>query len=298
MEGCTVMKLGEAFDSPGSRIEGTVIFIDITNSTEMKEKESEAAWINSYARIYDCIQEQIKSDEGGHIVKYLGDGAMVFYDGEHTTQAINAAIRIQEYIADSNADKITKGFHCSIGISTGSMVKFHAKDLQDDYIGVVVDRAARLCSAASANAVFVDEETIDGANITKIRSRIGDALKRKAAEYRGEVYHLPLKGFPTPIGCYEILWGRDRLGIRTPIISLPDQNKGLVRQEESKRPPPPERDLEEYGSGSVKNWSEDERYAFIRGDDQVDYFTNPAVIIGRDLPDIGNRVFFLRRPPP
>jgi class 3 adenylate cyclase len=286
------MKLTDVFDSPQSREEGTILFIDITNSTEIKEKEAEVTWIGSYARIYDCVREQIRSEEGGHIVKYLGDAAMAFFDGEHTTQAINAAIRMQEYIEESNTAKVIKGFHCSIGIASGNMVKFSTSDDKDDYIGVVVDRVARLCSSASANATFVDEETIDSAHLGRIRSRIGEALSRRAADYRGEFYNLSLKGFPKPIACYEILWGQDRFGIRTPVASVPP-------------PPPPPPDPEEdddlrsdvadYRSGWLERWSQDGRYAFIQGDDGVSYFTNPSVIIGEDMPNVGDRVFFLKR---
>jgi hypothetical protein len=66
------MKLSEAFTSAESRVHGTALFIDMTNSTEMKEKEVEATWLGTYAMIFDCIVQEIEKSTHGKIVKFFG----------------------------------------------------------------------------------------------------------------------------------------------------------------------------------------------------------------------------------
>src|SRR5437868_9559672 len=92
------MKLADGFRAPELRVDKTVMFCDIADSTGMKEKEAEAGWLTTFGYFYDLTTEVIASGSAGTIVKYLGDGAMVVYDEDHTTHAINDAIRIQEAI--------------------------------------------------------------------------------------------------------------------------------------------------------------------------------------------------------
>ena len=43
------MKLSEVFTSPESLVDGAILFIDMSDSTSMKEKESEASGLTTYA---------------------------------------------------------------------------------------------------------------------------------------------------------------------------------------------------------------------------------------------------------
>ena len=73
------MKLQETFSSPESRIIRAVMFIDLTDSTGMKESQPEANWLNTLGWFYDLIVTKI-TEYGGSIVKFIGDGAMVVFD--------------------------------------------------------------------------------------------------------------------------------------------------------------------------------------------------------------------------
>src|SRR4051812_11960944 len=92
------MQLSETFRAADSRVERTLVFVDMVGSAEMKDKEVEALWITHFGYFYDVVAEQIANGEAGTIVKYLGDGMMVAYGENDATAAINDAIRIQEAI--------------------------------------------------------------------------------------------------------------------------------------------------------------------------------------------------------
>ena len=98
------MKLSEAFNSPESLVDGAILFIDMSDSTSMKEKEPEVSWLSTYAWFFDLVADSVR-ESGGEIVKYLGDGVMAYYDLENVANAINAAIAVQEALKEANRDK-------------------------------------------------------------------------------------------------------------------------------------------------------------------------------------------------
>ena len=130
------MNLQEAFfsSSPDAHVLGAVMFIDMKdNSTAMKEKEAEAAWLNTLAALYDIIVD--KTEKGKKIVKFLGDGAMAFYGEEEVTEAMNdSLIRVQEALEKARKDRKMER-SCSIGVATGRLVKVATPQGPADYFG-------------------------------------------------------------------------------------------------------------------------------------------------------------------
>jgi hypothetical protein len=220
---------------------------------------------------------------------------MGFFSDENATEAVNCAIRIHESIGERNDSQRIKCYVCT-GIATGELVRFETSQGSEDYIGTVADCASRLCGAASPNGILVDEATIDAANMGRIASKVGQALRRTSGEYRGEPYKLSLKGLAHPVTYYEINWERDRFGIKSQAASSqvqsamptsPAVSAGQRMQNDRINPI----------AGRMKYWADGDQYGFIDGDDGESYFTSPAFIAGDELPDLNDRVFFTRQPP-
>lgn len=211
--------LPETFRDPASRVSKVIVVIDLVNSTAMKEVQPEATWLTTYGWFFDLLRHTIASHKG-KIVKYLGDGALAVFSEDDAADAINWAIEVQERVADAQAQNRI-ACDCSAGLSSGEVIEFDSPDNARDYIGLVVDKAFRLSSAANAKAVFVDTDTISAAAMNKVQSRTGasTAPKRKVADYQGREESVPLKGFSSPVSYYEILWASSRYGVSPPFVT-------------------------------------------------------------------------------
>jgi hypothetical protein len=103
----------------------------------------------------------------------------------------------------------------SAGLASGKLWRVPLGDGNFDYLGQVVDRAFRLCSAAMPKAIFVDADSIAAANVNRIRSTVGVALKRKGTDYIGSVAKIPLKGFAKLVEFYSLNWTGEQFGVKT-----------------------------------------------------------------------------------
>ncbi len=226
------MNILDAISGPDASVEGTILVFDIADSTRMKEEQEEVAWLANYAKAFEIVARNIPAS--GAIVKYLGDGIMIFFGQSEQTSAVNAAIKIQEEIDSANdKNRIKCVFSC--GIASGQFKKIPASDGKFDYIGQVVDRAFRLCSAAMPRAIFVDSDTIADAQASKISSVVGFALKRTKNDYLGKEESISLKGFSKPVPFHSIHWSSVQFGVKPshggrgdPVVAQMSQQPKIV----------------------------------------------------------------------
>lgn len=289
------MKLSDTFASPESRVYRVVMFVDMSDSTTMKEKEAEASWLTTYGWFFDKIAESIEGF-GGIIVKYLGDGVMAVFDDEHAAEAINAAIRIQEEIAIGTENRRVV-LHCCVGIATGEVVEFQTARGDTDYIGTVVDRASRLCGAASPKAIFVDKSTIATALMRKVKSRLGEARapRRSVDDYQGTPQKIVLKGLSTVVEYHEIFWDQQLYGVKS-VVQTEALNSGRVQKEEpSSNISNTSKSDQEYCTGTIRKWDTDRRSGFIMSDRNEFFYFNERYMAGLVELKEGDQVFFVAR---
>ena len=226
---------------PKGTVPKTIVAIDLTDSTAMKEQQPEVSWLGTYDWFFSTLSSTI-SPYHGQMVKYLGDGGMAVFPVDSAADAINWAIKVQESIADGRAENLI-ACDCSIGIASGEVKEFDVPDGaagQKDYIGTVVDRAFRLCGAVNAKGIFVDEYTCDAASMTKVVSRLGSSmsLKRNAQLYKGERETIKLKGLSAPVAYHEILWDSIRYGVRgRTVTEISTANASAPPDKMAARPP-------------------------------------------------------------
>lgn len=280
-------RLADTFRTPEARVWRTVVAVDITDSTKMKEDQGEAGWLNTYGWFFDMLAETIAST-GGVIVKYLGDGVMAVFGDDKVTEAINWSIVVQEEMAAARARNLVK-CACSIGIASGEVIEFDPPLGGKDYIGTVVDRAFRLCSAANANAIFVDTDTVAGASMTKVMSKAGrsTATKRTPAEYQGKEQGVRLKGFSSPVTYHEILWETARFSVKPQLATELSETKTIAPGPVTSDPQLVHRSEWLYGRVSSLN----SRFGFIDGpssesfwfNDDYLFNTHQSLIVGADV---------------
>lgn len=295
------MNIYDSITSPEFDTEGTILVLDISNSTKMKEESEEVSWLGNYAKAFDVIVSEIP--ESGHVVKYLGDGLMLYFGEDQHTDAINSAIRVQEKIENLNEQNVINCMF-SAGLASGGFKKIPINNGKYDYLGQVVDRAFRLCSAAMPKGIFVDTETVGAANITRISSEVGAVLRRTPTEYVGKPEAIPLEGFGKLVDFHEIFWGRDRYGVKAShsygVNTSHSTSIAPIMPEPVKvrRPAGSDRitsgSLEGSHIGRFTEWHRNS--GKVHGDNGTDYFVHKgSVLDGFELTG-GEEVFFVVRP--
>lgn len=130
----------------GSEGTMTLVFTDVVDSTLLTESIGDAAWADLIGTHESTIR-RITAGEGGTVVKFLGDGSMLAF--ESVRAAVRAAIQIQD-------ESVEAPFNVRIGIHTGEVMR-----TADDLLGLTVNKAARVASAAPANGIMLSSTSRD-----------------------------------------------------------------------------------------------------------------------------------------
>ena len=146
----------------------TVLFTDLVGSTSLSQQLGDKAWSDLIASHFRSVGS-IAEEEGGVEVKTLGDGGMYFFYS--AAAALSTGIRIQRALATVPDQKL----RLRIGIHTGDVIQN-----DNDYIGLTVNKAARVAAAADGGQILVSSVTAGMVNTTDFV--LGDPF---AAELKG-----------------------------------------------------------------------------------------------------------------
>jgi adenylate cyclase len=130
----------------------TIVFTDVVDSTVLSQSMGDRAW-SELITSHFYAAEGIVHGRGGVVVKTVGDGGM--YAFRSGTSALRAAIDIQESIVASPNDQI----RLRVGVHTGDVIQSHS-----DYLGLTVNKAARVTAAAEGGQILVSSSTADMLN--------------------------------------------------------------------------------------------------------------------------------------
>ncbi|MBT8241153.1 MAG: nuclear transport factor 2 family protein [Acidimicrobiia bacterium] len=148
----------------------TLMFTDIEDSTKMATRLGDQAW-SSLIRHHDRTIDDIAGKNGGVLVKTLGDGAMVAFNS--TRDAVTAAREVQsafQAAVDGTEIRARIGLHVGDAVRTG-----------DDYLGLAVNKAARIAAAARGGETLISDA---------VRMLLGEASEIAF----GEPFDTDLKG--------------------------------------------------------------------------------------------------------
>lgn len=160
----------------------TTLFTDVVGSTELVAALGDRAGQRVLLGHVDDLRRETQRARGS-VVKTLGDGIMSVF--ESAVDATACAMAMQRATAHRPVPGRT--FAIRVGMSSGD-VWFE----DDDWHGVSVVEANRLCAAAASGQILVAEATrlLTRGNHTGYR-RVGD---------------LTLKGLPEPVSAWELDW--------------------------------------------------------------------------------------------
>jgi class 3 adenylate cyclase len=154
------------------RVPRTFVFADLSGFTNYTAANGDdaAAYLLSAFR---GVAREVASDRGVRIAKWLGDGCMIVA----VDHADGAAAALD---LDERARKVCAPLALRVGMASGYSLLFEG----DDYIGLAVNLAARLCDAAGPYEVLMPADQVE------------DLPEGVTAVPHGEV---ALRGFPQPV---------------------------------------------------------------------------------------------------
>ncbi|MBL6929327.1 MAG: adenylate/guanylate cyclase domain-containing protein [Rhodospirillales bacterium] len=161
-----------------------VLFTDIVGSTSMTVSVGDDA-AQYVVRTHNRIVRSALTNFSGREVKHTGDGIMASFTT--VSNAVEAAIEMQERVIANNAAEGDIPLHLCIGINAGEPV---VED--DDLFGVTVQLSARLCAVAESDEIIVSE-VVKGL----CTGRAINFVSRGTRE---------MKGFADPVPVYEVIW--------------------------------------------------------------------------------------------
>jgi adenylate cyclase len=131
----------------GERREVTVMFVDIRDFTPFAEANTAEETVARLNALFEIVVPAVV-DAGGHVNKFLGDGALAVFGApndlaEHAAAAVTAAVVIQHLVAE----RFDRDLRIGIGINTGVVIAGTiggGGKLEFTLIGDTVNVAARV----------------------------------------------------------------------------------------------------------------------------------------------------------
>src|SRR5437764_2067094 len=163
----------------------TVVFCDITGSTELGESTDPEALRALLARYFDRMKGIVES-HGGSVEKFIGDAVMAVFGvpvahEDDALRACRAAIEMRDSFPEL-------GIAGRIGVDTGEVVAGTEERLAT---GDAVNVAARLEQAAPPGEVLVGEATL---RLVRVAVQVGNGRSLKLKGKAERVVAYPLLG--------------------------------------------------------------------------------------------------------
>ncbi len=122
------------------RVLATVLFTDIVDSTRFAAELGDRAWRELLER-HDSLVDRLVSENGGRIVKHIGDGSLSSFDGP--ARAIRCAEALHEVAGEL-------GIELRVGVHTGE-----CEAIGEDLGGLAVHIGSRVGALARAGEIVV-----------------------------------------------------------------------------------------------------------------------------------------------
>ncbi|HJR25882.1 MAG TPA: adenylate/guanylate cyclase domain-containing protein [Acidimicrobiales bacterium] len=175
----------------GERRVVTVMFVDIRDFTPFAEAHTAEETVAQLNALFEILVPAVV-DAGGHVNKYLGDGALAVFGAPnglpaHADAALVTAMRIEHMVAERFEGTIRIG----IGINTGEVIAGTiggGGKLEFTLIGDTVNVAARIeqLTKLTGDVVLLTQQTLDALSLRPdhVVDRGAHELKGKAGAIR------------------------------------------------------------------------------------------------------------------
>jgi adenylate cyclase len=153
-----------------SKVEVTVLFVDIRGFTSLSENEDPESIVELLNDYFTLVTDAVIK-YGGHVNKFWGDEVMAVFgtplpNPKHAQSAVRSALDIQEDVSRLNREHrgAFENIFIGVGINSGEMVAGNLgsqKRMEFTVIGDDVNVASRLTSHAKAGEILISSSTYD-----------------------------------------------------------------------------------------------------------------------------------------
>jgi class 3 adenylate cyclase len=172
-----------------------ILFTDIKGFTDLTERRGERHALELLKRHDEILVKAIEEDNGGLVVKHIGDSVMAVFSEPST--AVERALRIQERIRTFNAaHPDDEGLQVRIGLHMGQVAVENQTQL--DLFGRHVNRASRVESLADAGQIYLSYPVFDSARGWLASGKAGSLAWKSHGNW-------VLKGIKEPVAIYEVV---------------------------------------------------------------------------------------------
>jgi len=169
----------------------TFLFTDLKGSTELYERVGDLVAFDLVREHFRTLNE-IVADEGGAVVKTIGDAVMATF--LTPDQALAAALRMREAMRTLNETHGREDLLLKIGIHEGPCLAVNLNERQD-YFGQTVNIASRVQGLALSRSILATAPVVDN---PKSASLLGGNGQMPVA------HNQHLRGIATEVTIYEI----------------------------------------------------------------------------------------------
>jgi class 3 adenylate cyclase len=182
----------------GERREVTVMFVDVRDFTPFAEANTAEDTVALLNALFEIVVPAVV-DAGGHVNKFLGDGALAVFGApndlaDHADAAVKAAVGIHRLVAERFGGALRIGIGINTGVVIAGTIGGGGK-LEFTLIGDTVNVAARVeqLTKTTGDAVLLTEQCVEAlaSRPTGLTDRGSHALKGKSAEV--QVFGLALQ---------------------------------------------------------------------------------------------------------
>ena len=172
----------------GERREVTVMFVDIRDFTPFAEANTAEDTVTRLNALFEIVVPAVV-DAGGHVNKFLGDGALAVFGApndlaNHADSALNAAVLIHRLVGERFGGDLRIGIGINTGVVIAGTIGGGGK-LEFTLIGDAVNVAARVeqLTKTTHDAILLTQQTVDAlvSRPLELVDRRAHALKGKSA---------------------------------------------------------------------------------------------------------------------
>jgi adenylate cyclase len=180
----------------GERRDVTVMFVDIRDFTPFAEANSAEETVARLNALFEIVVPSVVG-AGGHVNKFLGDGALAVFGApddlaDHADAAVGAAVMVERLVAEKFGGELRIGIGINSGVVIAGTIGGGGK-LEFTLIGDTVNVAARVeqLTKTTGDAILLTQQTVDG-----LRSRPPGLTERKAYALKGKSAAVTVFGLP------------------------------------------------------------------------------------------------------
>jgi len=172
----------------GERREVTVMFVDVRDFTPFAEANTAEDTVARLNALFEIVVPAVV-DAGGHVNKFLGDGALAVFGApndlaDHADAAVSAAVLVHRLVAERFAGELRIGIGINTGVVIAGTIGGGGK-LEFTLIGDTVNVAARVeqLTKTSGDPILLTQQTVDAllSRPHGLTDRGSHALKGKSA---------------------------------------------------------------------------------------------------------------------